>query len=154
MRSFWGIIYTYIYINKHLWLASARENEIDRVSFLQRPLCIIPFVLSLIFRLFQRGKLGVPCGAAEQGSHRVAGILGKGMSLESGGRRVFQSGLALLQSVLNFTMTWVCVWMKKPDSHFCWVRFPGHREKTTFFLQRGRQMTVQEDPSRRGGPDH
>lgn len=48
----------------------------------------------------------------------------------------------------------VCVWIKKPNSHFCWVRFPGHREKTTFFLQRGRRMTVQEDPSLCGGPDH
>lgn len=69
----------------------------------------------------------------------MAGILGKGMSLEFGERRVFQRGLALLQSVLNITGSGFQAIERKP--HFS---YKGVDER----------LTVQEDPSQCGGPDH
>lgn len=44
---------------KNLSVASARENEVDGVSFFQQLPCIILFVLSLIFKLFRRASWGV-----------------------------------------------------------------------------------------------
>lgn len=85
--------------NVYLLVACARKKEVDGVSFFQQLLCIIPFVLGLIFQLLRSSELGTPCWVAEPSSHRVAGIAGKGMSLHFGGRRMFQSEFALLVCV-------------------------------------------------------
>lgn len=74
----------------------ARDNEVEGVSSSQQMLCIIPFVLGLIFRLFQSSELGSRW-AAEPSCHVVAGISGNGILLGFGERRMFQSRFAFLQ---------------------------------------------------------
>lgn len=51
---FWGL-------KKNLSVVSAKEKEVDGVSFFQQLLCIMPFVFGLIVKLYKSSKLGSPC---------------------------------------------------------------------------------------------